>query len=719
MIPLRPKDAKAEPQETAETLIQKREEQKALATREAYLALARELLEHDRRYYVENNPSITDYEYDLLYQRLLLTEAAHPDWVASYSPSQRVGHAPPSSGAGFAKVVRTVPMLSLDNTYSEAELREFHERVLRGLEKGGDGNPPVYVVEPKIDGIGIELTYEDGTFVMGSTRGDGLSGEDVTTNLRTIRGLPLLLKDPAPGNGNPKPSWPHTLIVRGEVYMQRPDFARLNEDRLSRGEEPFKNPRNATGGTLKQLDSRIVAERPLRLLVYEAVGELSGITHHFELLAYLRRLGLPVHPDIVRVHTWEELAAQVPLWQKRRRELPFDIDGLVVKVDSLEQRQALGFTARSPRWAIAYKYPPEQATTRLRDIEVNIGRTGVVTPVALLDPVELAGTTVKRASLHNWDQVARLGLYIGDDVLVEKAGEIIPQIVAVLTDRRAGREPELVAITPPVVCPACGDTLVHRPGEVALRCPGTRPCPRQLREALVFFSHRDAMDIDKLGDKLVAELVGRGLVKDLADIYDLGRADLLKLPRMAEKSADNVLTAIEKSRATATLSRFITGLGIPSIGEVWAKKVAERYPTLTALLAASPDEVYVTLASLHGFGAERAGAVRDYLAEPKNRSLLEKFMARGISPIEPASVHTSGILAGKSICITGTLSAPRREVQRRIEAAGGKVVGSVSGKTSYLLMGADPGDDKRKAAEKHKVPIVDEAALDKLLSQEA
>jgi DNA ligase (NAD+) len=677
----------------------------------------RELAEHDRRYYVDNNPSITDYEYDLLQKRVFAIEAAHPDFRAPFSPSQRVGHAPISA---FPKVVRAVPMLSLDNTYSEAELREFHERVRRGLHKSegelfgksGPSEEPVYVVEPKIDGIGIELTYKGGAFVMGATRGDGLVGEDVTSNLRTIKNLPLLLNAPRDFPAG----LPETLTVRGEVYMQRADFARINEERTSRGEEPFKNPRNCAGGTLKLLDPRLVAERPLRVLVYEVVGELPGIRSHFELLTYLRQTGLPVYPEITRVKSIDELLSLLHTWEERRPKLPFDIDGLVIKVDSLLQRQSLGFTARSPRWAIAYKFPAQQAVTRLRELEVNVGRTGVVTPVAILDPVELAGTTVSRASLHNWDQVARLGVQIGDDVLVEKAGEIIPQIVMVVKERRQGRESELVPIVPPTVCPECGDTLVRHPGEVALRCPGTRPCPRQLREALVFFCHRDAMDIENLGPKLVAELVGRGLVKDLADIYDLPLEQLLSLPRMAQKSADNVLLAINKSRSEATLSRFITALGIPQIGEVWAQKVAATYRSLQALLDAPPGEVFEKLASQHGFGAERAGAVRDYLADPKNRGLLAKFIDRGVSPVEPESHATSGALAGKSVCITGTLSQPRRDVQRRIEAAGGKVVGSVSGKTSYLLVGESPGEDKRKAAEKHKVPILDEAAFDKLLA---
>jgi DNA ligase (NAD+) len=398
--------------------------------------------------------------------------------------------------------------------------------------------------------------------------------------------------------------------------------------------------------------------------------------------------------------------------------VPFDIDGLVIKVDSLEHRLALGFTARAPRWAIAYKFPAQQATSRLNEIELNVGRTGAVTPVALLDPVELAGTTVSRASLHNWDQIARLGLQVGDYVLVEKAGEIIPQIVAVLKERRAGREAELSPISAPTACPECNSPLVRRPGEVALLCP-SRACPAKLREATQFFCHRDAMNLDGFGGKLVDALVRAGLVKDVSDLFTLREEDLLKLPRLAKKSAENLLKAVEKARSEATLSRLLTGLGIPHIGWVWAQKIAERFRSLEALMAATPDEVFAALAGLHGFGEERAGAVRDYLADPESRALLERLRSRGISPLEPETTATSGALSGKSVCVTGTLSVPRGEIKRRIEAAGGKFVSAVTGKTSYLVVGADPGEDKRKAAAKNNVPILDEAGLEELLKGEA
>ncbi len=669
-------------------------------TAEKYAQLVAELLEHDRRYYVDNSPSISDYEYDLLRKEVERCEAANPGWVVAHSPTQRVGHAPLSA---FTKVVRAVPMLSLDNTYSEDELREFCERVSRGLLAAGVAEPATYVLEPKIDGIGIELRFSGGVFTQGTTRGDGTIGEDVTQNLRTIKTLPLLLKKPV------------DLTVRGEVYMDRKGFDKLNAERVAAEEEPFKNPRNATGGTLKQLDPRNVAPRPLKILLYEVVGEMPGIGHHHELLDYLRQLGLPVYPDTAQVKGFEALSQHLKDWQARRPSLGFDIDGLVIKVDSLAQREALGFTARAPRWAIAYKFPAQQAKTRVVDIEINVGRTGAVTPVALLEPVELAGTTVSRASLHNWDQIQRLGLCRGDFVRVEKAGEIIPQIVSVLTELRGEPGDALVPIAPPAVCPECGDTLYRRPGEVALRCPNTRPCPRQLREALTFFCHRDAMNIDNLGPKLIEQLVAKGLVKDLADLFSLTREQLLSLPRLGEKSADNIISGLATARREATLSRLLTALGIPLIGWVWAQTIAEQYRSLERILATPPDELHRTLSALHGFGEERAVAVRDYFADPRSQALLAKLQAHGLSPHEPDNKANSGPLLGKSVCVTGTLSAPRGEFKKRIEAAGGKFVSAVTAKTSYLLIGADPGDDKRKAATKHGVPILDEVAFTALL----
>ena len=657
---------------------------------EAYLALARELLEHDRRYHVDNNPLISDGEYDRLARRLRELEAAHPQWVVPWSPSRRVGHAPLSA---FPKVVRETPMLSLDNTYSEGDLADWDGRVRRGL---GD-EAPSYVVEPKIDGIGIELTYRGGELILGATRGDGRIGEDVTQNLRTLRALPPRLTEAV------------DLVVRGEVYMERAPFEAMNREREAAGEEPYKNPRNFAGGTLKLLDPRIVATRPLKILLYEIVGELPLATH-WEALAWLRRLGFPVSPDIARLDHFAALQQSVAAWLHRRDGLAYDVDGLVVKVDSFAQRELLGFTAKWPRWAIAYKFPARQATTVVRGIEVNVGRTGAVTPVALLDPVELSGTTVSRASLHNWDEVKRKDLHLGDSVVVEKAGEIIPQVVAVQKELRPDGAPR---VEPPTVCPSCGGPLGRREGEVALRCDNRAGCPAQLREAIDFFAHRGAMNIDSLGPKLVEQLVGQGLVGDVADLYRLTVEQVAGLERMGDKSARNLIDAIARSRGSS-LSRLLIGLGIPHIGGVYAQQVADRFASLAELMATPPEAVDAALRQLHGFGEERASAVGEWLAEPEHRALVERLRSAGVEPVEHRR-QSGGPLAHKNVCVTGTLSRPRGEIQALIEAAGGKLVAGVGKTTHYLVAGEKTGEAKLRSAAKLGVPVIDEAALIALL----
>ncbi len=662
-----------------------------------YLKLVDEILAHDQHYYVENSPIVSDAEYDRLYRQLVDIETSHPEWIVPFSPTRRVGSTPVSS---FPKVTRSVPMLSLDNTYNRDEVSEFYERVKRGLSSADSHEPVLYIIEPKIDGISIELTYTQGEFVQGTTRGDGLIGEDVTTNLRTVKTLPLRLKEPA------------TLIVRGEIYMEREAFVTLNQERLLAGEEIFKNPRNATGGTLKQLDPRIVAERPLKVLCYDIAGD-KIVRSQLEALTYLKSLGLPVVHPFAQVHTLPELLTQLEQLEQTRPVLPFATDGLVIKLNLFSQRSALGTTARAPRWAIAYKFPAEQATTVIKGVEVNVGRTGAVTPVALLEPVDLAGTTVSRASMHNWNQVERLGVCIGDTVLIEKAGEIIPQILTVIPEHRAGRT--LTPIVAPIHCPACGSLLLQRTGEVALRCVN-RKCKAQLIEAIEFFCFRDAMNIDSMGPKLIEQLVAHNLVKDVADIYTLTKNDLKKLPRMGEKSIHNILQGIEKSKQQATLSRFLTGLGIFGIGYVWAERIASQYRSLKALLTTSPEQILTTLSSLHGFGALRARTVAHFFAEPEHRALLEKFLGMGIAPNEPDSLQ--GPLLGKTLCVTGILSVPRSQVKQQIEAAGGKFVSSVTKKTSYLVVGKDPGQDKIKEAQKYNIPSLKEDALLRLLRGE-
>jgi len=659
--------------------------------------LITEIEEHDRRYYQEARPTISDREYDALLDELKSLEAAHPELIVPWSPTQRVGGKPTTD---FPKVVRKVPMLSLDNTYDENDLNEFYDRVLRGL----GGEEPVWVVEPKIDGIGIEVVYEGGKYTLGATRGDGKTGDDITANLRTIRKLPLRLAEPV------------SITVRGEAFWPRADFERMNENRIAAGEEPFMNPRNATAGTLKQKDPAKVAERPLELLFYDLVdGDLFRESHSAS-LAWLRGLGFPVSPDITVEHGQPALHQAVARWLTRvqgaESSLPYDADGLVLKVDSYGQRRELGRTAKFPRWAIAYKFPARQATTILRGILPAVGRTGVITPTALLEPIELSGTIVKRAGLHNYDQVARLGLRPGDRVLVEKAGEIIPQVLSVT---EPSSEPPFA---PPTTCPSCGHALVRLEGEVALRCPNRLACKMQLMWFVDFFCGRGQMNIAGLGLERAGQLIDKGLIKDIGDIFLLDEARLVPLDRWNEKSAQNLVAAIEEAKTKATLTRLLTALGIPHCGSVAAHAVAQRYKKLGALLeildGRGAEAFAQDLVEIDGVGDVIARAIAGFFADPESRRVVDKLRALGVDPVEPEVAR--GRLEGTFV-VTGTLSRPREEIIRRIEQAGGKVAGSVTKKTTYLVAGGDVGKSKMEAAEKHGVRVIGEAELETLLTE--
>jgi DNA ligase (NAD+) len=668
--------------------------------RAGYRALVAEVLEHDRRYHLESAPTISDADYDRLYRELRELEAAHPDWIVPESPTQRVAPEPVSD---FPKIVRAVPMLSLDNTYSSTELGAFQDRVLRGLHD----ETPAFVVEPKIDGISVELTYRQGMFVLGATRGDGRIGEDVTVNLRTLRSLPARLTREI------------DLVVRGEVFMTKRDFARMNAERQEAGEETWKNPRNAAGGSLKLLDPRECARRPLKVLLYEIVDGERLVPRHWEALALLRELGFPTAPESALV---EDLQAAVVSWADRRHDLPYEVDGLVIKVDAFAQRRLLGVTAKFPRWAIAFKFPAERVQTVVRGIEINVGRTGAVTPVAMLDPVQISGTTVKRASLFNWDEVARLDVRVGDHVIVEKAGEIIPQVLEVITDRRTGSEQ---AIAVPTTCPGCGSTLVRRADEVALRCENVA-CPEQRWRMIQFFCSRGAMNIEGIGEVLAQELVRKGLVADPADVFDLtverlapdkkAPADIVRVERMARKSAENLVASITRARETATLSRLLIGLGIPHVGVVAARAVARRFRTFAALCEAESSARRTAVASIDGVGPVIGDAIEAWFAQPQNAALVAKLRARGVEPAEPEERAVEGPLAGKRLCVTGKLQRPRSEIQRMVEEAGGLFVTSVGKSTDYLVAGADVGKTKLTAAKKAGVTVIDEAGLDALIA---
>jgi DNA ligase (NAD+) len=662
-------------------------------THDDYLALVVDLTEHDRRYYVDASPTITDQEYDRRLRRLREIEDAHPDWIVPWSPTQRVGHEPVS---GFAKIVRDVPMLSLDNTYDEGELRAFHDRVVRAL---GDVGPIEYVVEPKIDGLGIEITYRGGVLALGATRGDGTTGEDVTSNIKTVRGLPLRLRDPV------------SIVVRGEVFISRDDFARLNQERRDAGLELYKNARNTAAGSLKLLDPATVATRPLRAILYEVVGAESTVSTHIESLRWLAGLGLPVSPDNQLARDCEELLAIVHGWRDRHKALPYTADGLVIKINRYDLRAELGNTSKFPRWAIAYKFPADRAVTGVIGLEVNVGRTGAVTPVALLEPVELSGTTVKRASVHNWDQVQRLGIGTGSQVLVEKAGEIIPQVLEVV---QAGSQ----AWQAPSRCPSCGAELVRELGAVALRCPNSLGCPAQILASIEHFAGRAQMNIDGLGEKVVRTLYEAGLIRTVADLFGLRPEQLVELDRFAETSARNLVAAIDRARSTATLSRLLTALGVPHVGAVAARAIAGRYRRMDALLQALDDnhEVVARLSEIEGVGSVIATSLEQFLRAPRTREIIAALKANGVDPVEPDSGPGHGPLQGRTFVITGTLSRSRGAIKQAIEAAGGKVTGSVSKSTHYLVAGEATGKTKLAAAAKHGVAVIDEAELEALLA---
>jgi DNA ligase (NAD+) len=665
-----------------------------------YLALVDELNEHNRRYYVAAAPIISDYEYDKLLVVLQKIEEAHPDWIVDWSPTRRVGHEPLSS---FPKVVRDVPMLSLDNTYDETDLKAFHERVLRGLGYDHeDASAVTYVVEPKIDGFGIELTYVKGVLTLAATRGDGVVGEDVTANMRTVRGVPLRLRKPV------------DVVVRGEVFMTRDDFEKLNAARIAAGEEPFKNPRNTAAGSIKLLDPRQVAERPMHVTLYEVVDGERHASSHFGVLAWLRDVGVPTSQHNSEAHTWEDLHAQVESWAERRHTLAFEVDGLVVKVNSFAQRDTLGTTSKFPRWAIAYKFPAMQVTTVVKELEINVGRTGAVTPVAILEPVEISGTTVKRASLHNWDQVQRLKLGPGDRVLLEKAGEIIPQVLTVVEVASNAR------FETPTHCPSCGTALAREEGKVVLLCPNKLACPAQLQASLEFFAGRGQMNIDGLGEKLCRALLDAKLVANVADLFILTRDDLLTLDRFGETSAQNLINAIATARENVTFSRLLAALGVPLVGGVAARAIARHHRSMDELLrlvdSTEPGEGFVeAIAAIEGIGSVMAASLEKHLRDPSFRRVIELLKERGVNPVEPEPVATSGALSGKTFVITGTLARPRSDIKRAIEALGGKVTGSVSKSTDYLVAGGNTGKTKLSAAAKHDVEVIDEAALDALL----
>jgi DNA ligase (NAD+) len=631
---------------------------------------------HDHRYYTLDAPEISDAAYDALMRELAALEAAHPELVTPESPTQRVGGPVLDS---FTRVTHRQQMLSLANCFDEAELREFDERVRKAL----GAEAVEYTCEPKMDGLAIELVYEGGRFVQGSTRGDGVVGEDVTENLRTIKNLPPRLRgDDLPG----------LLEVRGEVFIKKADFKRMNEQLVARGEEPFVNPRNSAAGSLRQLDTRLTAQRPLSLYVYE-VGIVEGrsFASHWEKLAWFESVGLPVNPRRHRARGADEVLAVYRQMLGDRHALPYEIDGLVVKVDSTDARARLGQVSKTPRWAVAFKFPPEEMEAKVAAIEVNVGRTGAITPVALLEPVFVGGVTVSRATLHNEQELRRKDVRKGDWVFVRRAGDVIPEIVKVITSRRTGAEEAFVF---PTACPVCGAPIAREEDGVIARCTG-RHCPAKLAGRLRHFATRTAMDIDGLGEKLCEALVAAGLVSSVADLYRLTVEQLVGLERMGEKSAQNLIAALERSKQT-TLRRFIYALGIPEVGEATARALAERFRDVRALRDASMEQ----LQEVRDVGPEMARAIHGWFEDGENRALVEALLAAGVSPAPPEEAAASAAFAGKTVVLTGTLaSMGRDEAKAEIERRGGKVSGSVSKKTSFVVAGEEAGSKLDKAKE--------------------
>lgn len=649
-----------------------------LQTAEQEVKKLHELLnQYNYEYHVLDKPSVPDAEYDRVMQELIKLEEQFPELKTPDSPTQRVGGQVLEM---FEKVQHEIPMLSLGNAFHEHDLRDFDRRVTQAV-----GEDHAYVCELKIDGLAVSLRYENGLFVQGSTRGDGSTGEDITANLRTVRSIPLRLRENV------------SLEVRGEVFMPKRSFEALNEQKKAREEEPFANPRNAAAGSLRQLDTKIAASRNLDIFLYSIANpDELPVSTHSGALDYLDKLGFKTNQERMIGKSIDEVLQFIEKWTEKRPQLPYEIDGLVIKVDSLEQQKALGFTAKNPRWAIAYKFPAEEVVTTLKAIELSVGRTGVVTPTAILEPVRVAGSTVQRASLHNEDLIREKDIKIGDQVVVKKAGDIIPEVVNVLLERRTGAEEDFHM---PSHCPECESELVRLEGEVALRCINPK-CPAQIREGMIHFVSRDAMNIDGLGEKVISQLFSENLIKDVADIYKLTREQLIELERMGEKSVSNLLNAIEASKNNS-LERLLFGLGIRHVGAKAAKTLAIEFGTLDNLAQTTYEE----LTAINEIGDKMADSIVSYFELEEVQELIEELKAAGVNmsytgPKPVSAEESASIFAGKTVVLTGKLEQlSRNEAKEEIERLGGKVSGSVSKKTDLVIAGEDAGSKLAKANE--------------------
>ncbi|MFH1692641.1 MAG: NAD-dependent DNA ligase LigA [Candidatus Omnitrophota bacterium] len=650
---------------------------------------------HDYRYYVLDDPEISDREYDLLFHRLVDLEKKHPEWITPDSPTQRVGAQPMS---GFRTVGHKNKMFSLDNSYSFEEINDWQDRLYKGL---GHKEKIEYVAELKIDGVSVNLTYKKGRLIIGALRGNGQTGEDVSANIRTIRAVPLKLLGV---------DLPEEMEIRGEVFMSHKDFAQMNKERLDAGDSPFANPRNATAGTLKTLDPKIVAERKL-LFYAHSLGQVDGKGFHSqkEFLNRIKNAGIPVDPHTKFCTDIQEVIAYCQHWQEKRNSLDYEIDGIVIKVNLLGQQRQLGFTSKSPRWAIAYKFPAQQATTRVRNISVSIGRTGVLTPVAELEPVECNGVTISNATLHNFDEIKRLGIKIGDKIILERAGDVIPKVVKVVLSVRTGHEKEFQL---PSKCPFCGGAIVkEKEQEVAYRCLNFS-CGAQLEKRIIHFASRAAMDIDGMGEAVIRQVIAKGMVRDCADIYFLKKDDFLGLELFKDKKAENLIAGIAESKKRP-LSRLLFALGIRHVGEKAAQVLAERFGTIQNLREAS----ILQLSAIHEIGEVIAESVYEFFRRKEASVLINKFIKAHVNMRQPKRKNISNVLAGMTFVFTGELEGfSRQEAQARVKEAAGTVSSSVGKKTSYVVVGRDPGS-KYEKARKLNVPIMDESSFKKLIGE--
>lgn len=663
-----------------------------MSVKEQYNQLIEKIEKWNHAYYVLDQPTVSDREYDALYKELEEIEKKHPDLKRKDSPTQRVGDKPKEY---FEKVVRAEKMFSLENTYNHDELKEFYERVEGTLE----GETIEWIVEPKVDGLSIECTYENGFLTIGSTRGDGYIGENVTENVKTIRSIPLKL------HGKVQTTQP--IQMRGEIYLDRRDLEQINVERRAENLPEFKNPRNAAAGSLRLLDSKITASRPLKVCFYSIHSNEIALKNHEETFAKLKEWGLPTHKKIKKAKSLDELIKISEEWKSLQDELPFDIDGLVIKVNNIQQQRRLGYTSKYPRWAIAYKYETEHAETLIKDIYFQVGRTGVLTPVAELEPIFLSGTTVSRASLHNIDEIEKKDIRIGDYAIVEKAGEIIPQVISVLADKRKGK---LSKVKIPTECPVCGSEVGKLQEEdAAIRCLNSMSCPAQLKESIRYFCSRKAFNIENVGPALIDQLVDEKIIENVADLFHLTVKDLIPLERMAQKSAENVIEGIEIAKKQVTYPRLLIALGIPNVGETAAQVIARETKSIDFFMEHSAQETRQKLDNIHGVGEKMTEAVLDFFSNPKNKAVIKKMKAYGINPA--MKEMPKGALTGKSFCITGKLSKSRDEVKEDIIQAGGSWSSTVTKNLDYLVTNEDAGSTKSLKAKKMGVNVITEDAL--------